>query len=176
MHETLPGHRIELGFFAGRSRMNKIFARSLVVSLLTISSGFLMITLSASAEEVAAQTATLYERFGGRDAVNQVVRDTIAYHQENPTISHYFEEVDVEQLVAHVAAFFTAGMGGPSNYAGRDMTSTHAGMGLSDADFDSVVADVLRAIDQNGIGKTEKAEVAAILESLRPAVLGTAGG
>ncbi|HSN51311.1 MAG TPA: hypothetical protein VLS87_02185 [Woeseiaceae bacterium] len=43
------------------------------------------------------------------------------------------------------------------------------------ADSDTAVADVLLALDQNGIGEAEKAEVAAILESLRPAVMGTGG-
>jgi hypothetical protein len=55
------------------------------------------------------------------------------------------------------------------------MTTTHATMGLSDSDFDSAVADVLLALDQNDIGDAEKAEVAAILESLRPAVMGSGG-
>jgi hypothetical protein len=53
------------------------------------------------------------------------------------------------------------------------MTSTHATMSLSDADFDKAVADVLLALEQNDIGETEQTEVAAILESLRPAVMGT---
>ena len=55
------------------------------------------------------------------------------------------------------------------------MTTAHAGMGLSDADFDSAVADVLKALDKNGIDEAEKTEVAAILESLRPAVMGATG-
>jgi hemoglobin len=83
--------------------------------------------------------------------------------------------VDTNKLAAHVTAFFAAGTGGPAKYEGRDMTSTHAHMDMSDADFDSAVADVLKAVEKNGIGATEKAEVAAILESLRPAVMGTAG-
>jgi hemoglobin len=107
------------------------------------------------------------------EGINQVVRDTIALHIANPEISHYFDNVDVDQLAVHVAAFFAAGTGGPANYEGRDMTTTHAKMGLSDADFDSAVADVLKAVDKNGVGAAEKAEVAAILESLRPAVMGT---
>jgi hypothetical protein len=55
------------------------------------------------------------------------------------------------------------------------MTTAHANMGLSDEDFDSAVADVLLALDQNGIGDAEKTEVASILESLRPAVMGAGG-
>ena len=86
---------------------------------------------------------SLYDRLGAWDGINQIVRDTIANHQNNPAISHYFEDVDVEQLAGHVTAFFAAGTGGPSQYEGRDMTSTHADMGLSNEDFDSAVADVI---------------------------------
>ena len=45
--------------------------------------------------------------------------------------------------------------------------------GMSDADFDSAVADVMTAVSQNGVDEASQAEVAAILESLRPAVMGT---
>ena len=129
----------------------------------------------ALAEDAGATTATLYERLGSWDGIEQIVMDTIANHRKNPAISQYFADVDTAQLAGHVTAFFAAGTGGPSKYEGRDMTTTHASMGLSDEDFDSAVADVLLALDQNGIGDTEKAEVATILESLRPAVMGAGG-
>lgn len=54
------------------------------------------------------------------------------------------------------------------------MTSTHIEMGLSTADYDSAVADVLTAVKSNVSDDDVAAEVAAILESLRPAVMGTA--
>ena len=124
----------------------------------------------------AGATKSLYERLGSWDGITQIVTDTVALHQANPEIAHYFTDVDTDQLVSHVTAFFAAGTGGPSKYEGRDMTSAHASMGLSDADFDSAVADVLKSLDKNGIGEAEKTEVAAILESLRPAVMGDVGG
>ena len=143
--------------------MLKKTTRTMAVLLLAVAS------LGAQAED--AQT-TLYERLGEWDGINQIVRDTIANHQNNAEISHYFEGVDVDKLAGHVTAFFAAGTGGPSKYAGRDMTSTHAEMGLSDADFDSAVADVMMAVEKNGIDDASAAEVATILESLRPAVMG----
>lgn len=129
----------------------------------------------ALAEDAGAATATLYERLGSWDGIEQIVTDTIANHRKNPAISHYFANVDTATLAGHVTAFFAAGTGGPSKYEGLDMTTAHANMGLSDEDFDSAVADVLLALDQNGIGDAEKAEVASILESLRPAVMGAGG-
>lgn len=130
---------------------------------------------AAAAEEQEMKAATLYERLGAWEGVSRIVRDTIALHKANPEISHYFDDVDTEQLAAHVTAFFAAGIGGPARYAGRDMTSAHAGMGLSDADFDSAVADVLAATRRNGAGESEVAEVAAILDSLRSSVLARSG-
>ena len=144
--------------------MQRNFARTIV-----------LMTMGLLAAAVYAQESekSLYERLGAWDGIDQIVRDTIANHQNNPSISHYFEDVDTEKLAGHVTAFFAAGTGGPSKYEGRDMTSTHASMGLSNDDFDSAVADVMKAVKKNGVDEASAAEVAAILESLRPAVMGT---
>lgn len=136
----------------------------------------LILILGAHGVMADEDEASLYDRLGGWDGIEQIVGDTISLHQDNPEISHYFENVDVEQLVAHVTAFFAAGVGGPSKYEGRDMTTAHASMGLSNDDFDSAVADVLKAVSDNGVDSKSTAEVAAILESLRPAVMGLNDG
>jgi hemoglobin len=155
--------------------MPVIKTTTLAVALLAITAVLAMHEQPVFAEEAGATTVTLYERLGSWEGIRQVVNDTIANHRKNPAISHYFADVDTATLAGHVTAFFAAGTGGPAKYEGRDMTTTHAAMGLSDADFDSAVADVLLALDQNGIGDAEKTEVAAILESLRPAVMGSGG-
>ena len=126
-------------------------------------------------EEAAAEGPTLYERMGSWDGINQIVGDTLALHVKNEDIAHYFEGVDLDQLQAHVTAFFAMGTGGPNKYEGRDMTSAHAAMHMSDADFDSAVADVLKAVSMNVEDEAVAQDVNAILQSLRPAVMGTGG-
>jgi hemoglobin len=148
--------------------MTANFKHALALSCLIFAAGLVPADQTAVAEEVP----TLYARLGSWDGIHQIVTDTIANHERNPAIAHYFADVDNQELAGHVTAFFAAGTGGPSKYEGRDMTTTHASMGLSNDDFDKAVADVLLALDQNDIGDAEKAEVAAILESLRPAVMG----
>ena len=54
------------------------------------------------------------------------------------------------------------------------MVSAHASMTMTDAEFDPAVADVMTALDASNIDATSKTNVGAILESLRPAVMGTA--
>ena len=140
------------------------------IALLAMSTFF---ALGVAAEEEAA-APSLYERLGGDEGLTKIVRDTIALHHKNPDISNHFTEVDDDVLAGHVIAFFAAGTGGPADYQGRDMTTAHASMGISDAEYDSAVADVLKAVKANGVDADSAAEVAAILESLRPAVMGTA--
>ena len=133
-----------------------------------------MTSLNAVAGEGEASAPSLYDRLGAMDGITQIVTDTVALHHENSQISHFFDGVDDAKLIHHVAAFFAAGTGGPANYEGRDMASAHASMSMTDADFDSAVADVLKSCESNGIAVDAQSEVDAILESLRPAVMGTA--
>lgn len=131
--------------------------------------------MQVSVADEAAATPSLYDRLGGWDGIDRIVRDTVALHQANDDIGHYFTDVDVEQLVAHVTAFFAAGTGGPNKYEGRDMTTTHASMGLTDEDFDSAVADIMKSLEKNGKDASVRADVTTILYSLKPGVMGTAG-
>ncbi len=152
--------------------MRMILIRRLTVLTLTLMASAISMNAFASEDQVAAPS--LYERLGAVDGLNKIVNDTIALHHENPDIAHFFDGVDDDQLAHHVVAFFAAGTGGPANYEGRDMTSAHATMDISDAEYDSAVADVLSAAEANGVDAESRAEVGAILESLRPAVMGTA--
>ena len=148
--------------------MKKNFA----VLALTLMSG--LFTLNAIAADDAAAGPSLYERLGAMDGITRIVKDTIALHHANPDIGHFFEGVDDANLAKHVVAFFAAGTGGPANYEGRDMVSAHASMTMTDAEYDSAVADVATAAAANGVDADSIAAVGVILESLRPAVMGTA--
>jgi truncated hemoglobin YjbI len=131
-----------------------------------------LITTAAMAGEDESAGPSVYERLGEMNGISKIVTDTVALHHKNPDIAHFFDGVDDEQLIKHVTAFFAAGTGGPANYEGRDMVTTHASMEMTDADFDSAVSDVASAAEANGIDADTIAAVGAILESLRPAVMG----
>ena len=118
-----------------------------------------------------AETETLYQRLGGAEGVETIVRGTIDRHMENPEVVAYFQHIDHEWLIQSVIAFFSAGTGGPSNYTGADMVTAHAHLKLNDAEFDAAVADVLDSVKASGASQSAHDEVAAILESFRPQVV-----
>jgi len=116
-------------------------------------------------------SATLFDRLGGSDRLALIVDDIVDNHLKNPKVRTRFENVDQRKLRKLALEFFSAGTGGPHTYSGRDMVATHKGMNISEEEFVAVIDDILLALDQNGVGETEKAEVLSILWSLKNQVI-----
>src|SRR4029077_4725807 len=68
-----------------------------------------------------------------------------------------------------------AGTGGPCTYAGRDMKTAHAGMGVTNADFDALVGDLVKTLDKFKVPEKEKGELLGILGPMRPSIVGQEG-
>ncbi len=146
-----------------------------ITKILSVTLTLLILGQPALAGEEAADAGpTLYERMGSWEGIDQIVADTLALHLENEEIVDILDGIDLDKLHANVTAFFAMGTGGPNKYEGRDMTSAHASLGLTEADFDAAVSDVLKAVRKNVEDESVAEEVNAILQSLRPAVMGTA--
>lgn len=118
------------------------------------------------------KTATLYERLGGEAKLRKIVNDILDKNYNNPDIGHHFRKVDMTKLKQLVFEFFSMGTGGPHRYTGRDMRTSHTGLNISEDDFQKGNLDVLLALEENGVGKAERNEVIAILDSMKGDVVG----
>ncbi len=116
-------------------------------------------------------TATLFERLGGEANIVAISNDIVDNHMANAEINKRFVDSDSDKLKKMVADFFITGSGGPNVYEGEGMLAVHKGMNISDNEYMSAVDDVMQALDKNGIGDAEKAEVLYIFYSLRPEVV-----
>jgi hemoglobin len=114
---------------------------------------------------------TLYERLGGSEGIKKIASDLVDLHLANPTIAPRFVESDASALKNGAATFFIAGTGGPNEYQGSDMLSTHKGMNISDAEFNAVLDDALEALEKNNVGQCEKEEVLFVLYSMKNEVV-----
>jgi hemoglobin len=113
--------------------------------------------------------APLFERLGGRRAVEAVVEKTIANHFDNPVVSTRFEHatLTVEAMVDHAVEFFCTGLTGVPTYTGRPLAQAHAGMNITEQEFMAVLDDIIEAMVSVGIGDGERAEVLAILYGMK---------
>jgi hemoglobin len=62
--------------------------------------------------------------------------------------------------------------GGPCRYTGRDMRAAHAGMRITDAEFDALVEDPVRSLDKLRVPTAEQRALLGLLGGLRPQVVG----
>lgn len=121
-------------------------------------------------------SVTLYERLGGAAGIRRIVDGAVAAHMDNPLIGHRFQPYAdrperVEEIKQHTCDFFAAGSGGPDAYSGRSMTEAHRGMKIDSAEYDSAADDILGTMKALKYDAETRAEVGAILQSLKSDII-----
>jgi hemoglobin len=144
-------------------RKNVILVALLAVAILASS-------LLINVKPAAAQDS-LYTRLGGNAAITAVVDQFLANVVADTRINHFFANVDAARLRTLLIEQIGSATGGPEVYTGRDMKTTHAGMGVSDADFNALVEDLVAALDTFNVPEKEKGELLAILGPLKPDIV-----
>jgi hemoglobin len=113
---------------------------------------------------------TLYKRLGGYDALAAVTDDFIGRLAGDPGLSKFFagHSTDslkrIRQLVVDQLCFAT---GGPCVYIGRDMKSSHAGLGITEKDWDASVKHLVATLEKFNVPGKEKEEVLALASTLK---------
>jgi len=113
----------------------------------------------------------LYFRLGETDKIHALTSEIVRLHSINPDFARFWGRIDEEKLIKNVAEFVSTGTGGPKVYTGRDMTSAHASLKLSTADFLSAGGDVMNAMGNLGYGEEETQEFVCILVSMKDLVV-----
>lgn len=101
----------------------------------------------------------LYDRLGGRDAIAAIVDDFVARCAADDRINSKFARTDFTRLKQNMVDWIVALGGGPATYSGRDMRAAHEGMGVTAAEYDALIEDLVATLDQFGVGEAEKAEL-----------------
>ena len=120
----------------------------------------------------ATKQKTLYERLGGANGIAAIVDDIIEAHMINPNIMARFLPVKEDaahfaQVRQHLIEFLSAGSGGSEQYTGKDMTTAHRGMNISEAEYMSTIDDILASLEKHNIDEQSKKDVLAIAYSLK---------
>ena len=119
--------------------------------------------------------STLYEKIGGRKAVEAAVEVFYGHVLDDDRIKDFFDGVDMKRQAGKQRAFLSYAFGGPNNYTGKDMRAGHAHLlekGLNDSHVDAVIENLTKTLKELGIADDLIAEVGAIAESTRDDVLG----
>lgn len=113
---------------------------------------------------------TLYQRVGGYDALAAVVDDFIGRLVADKRFEKFFvghSEDSLKRIRQHILDQFCAATGGPCIYNGRDMKTSHKGLGITEADWDAAAKHLSATLDKFKVPEKEKDEILAFVTSLK---------
>lgn len=113
----------------------------------------------------------LFQRLGGQDAINAVVKEFVATTGADPRISQYFMNVDKAKLEASMDMHICSITGGGCTYAGKPMLEAHTGMHLKDEDFEAFMDDLQKTLAKLNVPARESGEVVAAFRSMKTDVV-----
>jgi len=118
--------------------------------------------------------SSLFERIGGKDAVNAAVDVFYKKVLADDRINKFFDGIDMDAQRRKQIMFLTYAFGGPNNYDGKNMRDAHAKLveqGLNDSHFDAVVENLGATLKELGVADELIQEAAGIAETTRNDVL-----
>lgn len=119
------------------------------------------------------QAQSLYERLGGVYAIATVVdafiekllvNDTL---NANPRINEARDQVPRAGLKFRVTALVCQVTGGPEQYTGRTMQEAHAHLNITEKEWQAMLADFRKTLDEFKVGSREQKELIDIVESTK---------
>lgn len=113
--------------------------------------------------------ASLYTRLGGYDAIAAVTDDLLGRLTSDPQIGVYWKGHSKDSMRRDrqlVVDFLCEAFGGPAIYRGRDIKTSHEGLGISESDWQVFVKHTLAALDAFGVQGQEREEFLAAAASL----------
>jgi hemoglobin len=125
------------------------------------------LVLASSAAQAQTMKKNLYERLGGQPAITAVVDDFVGNVAKDRRINSFFAKADIPRLKLNLVNQLCQATGGPCVYTGRDMKSTHAGMGIRSRHFGALVQDLGKSLNKFKVAKADQAQIVAVLGPMK---------
>ena len=129
----------------------------------------------ASSGQPSARLAdpnSLYARLGARAGIEAVVTDFTNRMAKDRRVNKRFANTDANKFIASLTDQLCQASGGPCLYKGKDMKAAHAGMKISNAEWNITVAHLRAAMRAKGVKPKEQGEVLAALGPMKNDIVG----
>ena len=150
--------------------------RTLVLASLAATAACASSGAPTPAGTTAGADKPLFDRLGGLDAIKAVVGEFLTNVAADDKIKARFANANLEGLRAKLVDQICQATGGPCNYTGLDMKSAHAGMKVTEDEFNALVGDLVKALDKFKVPEKEKGELLGALGAMKPDIIGGEGG
>ena len=131
---------------------------------------FLSLLVLLASGSILSQEKTLYQRLGGYDAIAAVVDDFVAAMVGDPELGVFFKghsQDSAKRIRQHVVDFICNATGGPCVYTGRDMKTSHKGLGITEAQWNKGVNYIKATLNKFKVPEKEQTELFAAVSSVK---------
>jgi hemoglobin len=149
-----------------------------ISSLASVFGLFVLLSLTgcaAAAQSGDAQAGpSLYKRLGGYDAIAAVSDDFIGRLAADTQLNRFLVGLSADsqkRLRQNVVDQLCQATGGPCLYIGRPMKTAHAGLGITESDWDLTVKHLIGSLDKFKVPEKEKKEFLGFASSLKPDIV-----
>ncbi len=121
---------------------------------------------------MAPKGDTLYARLGGEAGLKGVVKDFVENNvAKDARINTAFANADIPNLEKKLYEQICSASGGGCTYTGKDMKTAHANMKIKPADFDALVEDLVKALDNAKVAEADKQTLLGVLGPMKPDIV-----
>jgi hemoglobin len=115
---------------------------------------------------------SLYARLGNRAGIEAVVTDFTNRMGNDRRVNRRFANTNAQAFIAKLTDQICQAAGGPCVYTGKDMRAAHAGMKITNAEWNITVAHLRAAMRAKGVKPKEQGEVVALLAPMKNDIVG----
>jgi hemoglobin len=110
-------------------------------------------------------TASLYEKIGGRDALEVIVEDFYCRVLDDDHLAAFYAGSNMKCVKARQVEFLSSVLGGPGLYTGSPMRQVHEGRGITMHHFAMVAAHLADSLCAAGL---HTATITEVLHAVAP--------
>ena len=128
------------------------------------------LALASLAPAHAADDAT-YRGLGGQQGIKAIVATLIPLIQADPRIKESFADSDMKHIAMRLEEQFCMLSGGPCVYKGEEMKEVHAGLKVTNAQFNALAEDLQIAMERNSVPSHVQNKLVAKLAPMQRAIV-----
>lgn len=114
---------------------------------------------------------SLYRDLGAKPGITRIVEDMLLHIAHDERIVEHFRNVNITRLRDKLIEQFCVEAGGPCTYTGDTMAESHKGQHLTRSDFNALVEDLIKAMEDQGVPVTAQNRLIARLAPMRGEVI-----
>ncbi|MBN9522662.1 group 1 truncated hemoglobin [bacterium] len=129
-------------------------------------------------EKVKTTEAALWDRLGGEKVVRPMVKDFVIAAAADPKVNitrngkYKLDEKGVAKLEQSLLEYISATTGGPLKYSGKDMTTVHAGMKITDDEFNAMLRNIHDVMKKHNVANLERLDLLELVGDTRKQIVG----